>query len=87
MGETHIFNPTLVNDFRFGYLREANERFVPPGALNVNDFGVNIVEPTAYKAIESVAVTGFFSVGAGTDASLSPDYLDSFRYLVVDEGP
>src|SRR5665213_3357359 len=69
LGETHIFNPTLVNDFRFGYLREANERFVPAGAPNVNDFGVNIAQPTEYKAIESVAVTGFFSIGAGTDAA------------------
>ncbi|MCU1261029.1 MAG: TonB-dependent receptor plug [Bryobacterales bacterium] len=68
IGETHIFRPSLVNDFRIGYHRETNERFVPPGAPNVNDFGVKIAEPTAYKAIESVSVSGFFSIGDGTDA-------------------
>lgn len=68
IGETHIFTPSLINDFRFGYHREANDRFVPPGAPNVNDFGVHVNEPTAYKAIESVSVSGFFSIGDGTDA-------------------
>jgi hypothetical protein len=68
IGETHIFNPNLINDFRLGYHREANDRFVPPGAPNVNDFGVNIAQPLAYKAIENVSVSGFFSIGDGTDA-------------------
>jgi hypothetical protein len=68
IGETHIFNPSLINDFRLGFHREANDRFVPSHAPNVNDFGVNVMEPTAYKAIESVSVSGFFSIGDGTDA-------------------
>ena len=34
----------------------------------MNDFGVKIAQPSAYKAIESVSVSGFFSIGDGTDA-------------------
>jgi hypothetical protein len=64
--ETHIFSPTLLNDFRLGFHREHNKRFVPPGVPNVNDFGVNIWQPTGYKAIESVSVSGFFSIGSNT---------------------
>jgi hypothetical protein len=31
LGETHIFSPKLINDLRFGFHREVNNRFVPPG--------------------------------------------------------
>ncbi len=64
--ETHIFSPTVLNDVRLNFHREHNRRFVPPGVPNVNDFGVNIWQPSGYKAIESVAVTGFFSIGSNT---------------------
>ena len=56
----------MLNDFRLNFHREHNRRFVPPGVPNVNDFGVNIWQPTGYKAIESVGVTGFFTIGSNT---------------------
>jgi hypothetical protein len=71
IGETHIFSPTLLNDFRFGYAREVNIRFVPPDAPNVNNFGVNVPQPAQYKAIECVCVSGFFSIGSN-DAATYP---------------
>jgi hypothetical protein len=66
--ETHIFTPTLLNDFRLNFHREHNNRFVPPGVPNVNDFGVNIWQPNGYKAIESIGVAGFFSIGSNTSS-------------------
>lgn len=66
--ETHIFRPNLLNDFRLGFLSEHNKRIVPQGVPAVSDFGVNIWQPTAYKAIESVSIAGFFSVGSNTNS-------------------
>src|SRR5262249_6848012 len=71
LGETHIFSPNLINDFRFGYHREVNNRFVPPGVPNVADLGVKVWQPLEYKAIESVSVSGFFSTG-DNDAARFP---------------
>ena len=71
LGETHIFSSTLINDLRFGFHREVNNRFVPPGSPNVADFGVNVWQPTQYKAIESVSVSGFFGTG-DNDAATWP---------------
>jgi hypothetical protein len=64
--ETHIFTPGLLNDFRLNIHREHNRRYVPPGVPNVNDFGVNVWQPVGYKAIESISVPGFFSIGSNT---------------------
>ena len=70
-GETHIFTPNLINDLRFGFHREVNNRFVPPGVPNVADLGVNVWQPTQYKAIESLSVSGFFGTG-DNDAATFP---------------
>ena len=66
--ETHIFTPALLNDFRLGFHREHNIRFVPPGVPNLNDLGANVWQPSAYKALESISVSGFFSTGSNTSA-------------------
>ena len=73
IGETHIFSPNLVNDFRLGFHREANDRFVPPGVPTVKTFGANVYQPTTYNAIETFSVSGFFSIGGGTDAQYPRD--------------
>jgi Carboxypeptidase regulatory-like domain/TonB-dependent Receptor Plug Domain len=66
--ETHIFSPTLLNDFRLGFHREHNTRYVPPASPNLNDLGSNVWQPSAYKALESISVTGFFATGTSTSA-------------------
>jgi Carboxypeptidase regulatory-like domain len=60
--ETHIFRPSLLNDFRLNYARENAARGPAPGIPNVNDFGVKLYQPPA-KAIESISVSGFFTYG------------------------
>src|SRR5262249_7614112 len=64
--ETHIFTPTLLNDFRLGFHREHNNRFVPPASPNLNDLGSNVWQPSAYKALESISVSGFSGTGSNT---------------------
>jgi len=60
--ETHIFRPSLLNDFRFNYARENSTRGPASGVPNFNDFGVKMYQPPD-KTIESLGVTGFFSFG------------------------
>ena len=45
VAETHLFSPTLVNDFRFGYVRINNSLInIPPAGVTADDLG--IVRPT-----------------------------------------
>lgn len=45
VSETHLFSPTLVNDFRFGYVRINNSLInLPPAGVTATDLG--IVRPT-----------------------------------------
>jgi Carboxypeptidase regulatory-like domain len=65
--ETHLFGPTMLNDFRFEVAREVTARHPPSNTPNMTDFGVNIYQ-TPDKAIESFGVSGFFSFGAFADS-------------------
>ena len=48
MSETHVFGPTLVSDFRFGWVQEDNYSTIPGGAapelglknVNLNSFPI-----------------------------------------------
>jgi hypothetical protein len=60
--EIHIFNPSLLNDFRMGLSRIVSIRGPAADAPSVADFGVNIYEPPI-KQIQSLSVTGYFSTG------------------------
>jgi hypothetical protein len=60
--ETHTFSPTVVNVFTLNYAREADQRGAPPGSPSVADFGVNMWQPPD-KALQSIAVSGFFTIG------------------------
>ncbi len=62
ISETHIFSPTLLNEFHFTYNRVHASRRPPSGVPNVNDFGLNIFQPEP-KAIQNIGVSGFFSFG------------------------
>ena len=62
ISETHIFSPTLLNEFHFTYNRIHASRQPPDGAPNVNDFGLDIFQPEP-KAIQNVSASGFFSFG------------------------
>ncbi len=82
--ETHIFTPTLLNDFRFGVTRETTSRHPPSNTPNVADFGVKNIYQTPSKAIESFSVAGFFTYGAFADsvfARTTFDWYDTLRWV------
>lgn len=61
--EAHIFKPTLINDFRFSYARDAAGRGPAADAKSVQDFGVLIPFQPTPKAIQSIRIQGAFTAG------------------------
>lgn len=59
--ETHIFSPTLLNNFRFSYLRLKSSRGPEPAAPTYADFGVKGVYEPSPPAIDDISVSGFFA--------------------------
>jgi hypothetical protein len=60
---THIFRPSLLNDFRLNYMRENAGRRPAAGVPSVADLGVRNIYQPPDKAIESIGVSGFFTIG------------------------
>ena len=63
IGETHIFGPAAVNDFRLSFSRETSNRGPAAGSIGLTDLGVNIWQPPTAKTIEGIQVSGYFSPG------------------------
>jgi hypothetical protein len=69
LSETHTFSNSLLNSLVVNYQREISLRGGPPGSPDITDFGVtNIFQPTENKTIQSVSVSGYFSVSASAYA-------------------
>jgi Carboxypeptidase regulatory-like domain/TonB dependent receptor len=67
--ETHVFRPSLVNDFRFSYAREKASRGPSSTVPSVQSLGSMIpFQPTAH-AIQQIRVNGFFSFGDNPQAA------------------
>ncbi|HEY3444374.1 MAG TPA: carboxypeptidase regulatory-like domain-containing protein [Paludibaculum sp.] len=62
IGETHVFSPLLLNEFRASFSRQTSNRGPSPTTINLADLGVNIWQPTI-KALNGISVSGFFSQG------------------------
>jgi hypothetical protein len=62
--ETHIFSPTLINDFRASYSREVSTRGPAPNAANLTTFETAALpfEPSP-SAIQGIGVQSGFSFG------------------------
>ena len=63
LGETHIFNTGLLNEFRVGFLRDASIRGPASNVPSVRTFGVNIPYQPPANDVQSINVSGFFSFG------------------------
>lgn len=68
ISETHMFTPSLINEFRASYSRETSVRGPSPDTINLADLGVNIWQPSI-KALTGISVSGFFSQGQTDPAS------------------
>src|ERR1017187_3402530 len=62
ISETHTFNDHILNNFIISYQIDNASRGPIAGGISVADLGVNIWQP-AFKQINSIAATGFFSIG------------------------
>ena len=62
ISETHTFNDHILNNFILSYQIDNASRGPLPGSIDVADLGVNIWQP-AFKQINSIAATGYFSIG------------------------
>ena len=60
--ETHMFHPNVLNDFRFTYWREKSSRGPMPGSPGMADLGVQGVITSPPATIQSLGITGFFTV-------------------------
>ncbi len=62
--ETHILKPNLLNDFRLAYSRETSDAGPPPNTAGFGNIGVNIYQPPGPTNIDSLQVSGYFSVSS-----------------------
>ena len=60
--ETHTFNDHILNNFILSYQIDNASRGPASSSISVADLGVNIWQP-AFKQINSIATTGYFSIG------------------------
>jgi len=66
---THVFRPTLINDFRFSYAPENATRGPAGNALSVQDLGSKLPFEAPEKAIQQIRIDGGFSFGDNPQAS------------------
>jgi len=66
---THVFKPSLINDFRVSYAPENATRGPAADAVDVTSFGVKLPFQPAQKAIQQVRINGVFSFGDNPQAS------------------
>jgi hypothetical protein len=84
LGETHTFTPTFLNDFRLSVAREVSNRGPAAGSINVGDLGVKMYQPPGDKIIESLSVSGYFSISMTDPATFTRDQYginDSFSWV------
>jgi Carboxypeptidase regulatory-like domain/TonB dependent receptor len=67
--ETHVFRPSLLNDFRFSYAREKATRGPDSGVPSVQSLGSMIPFQPPGHAIQQIRVNGFFNFGDNPQAA------------------
>jgi len=63
---THIFNPTMINEFRAGYSRYISA-FSPVDTVSLGDIGATRGNSDQFPGMYRVAITGLFSIGTGVN--------------------
>jgi hypothetical protein len=67
--ETHVFRPSLVNEFRFSYAREKASRGPASTVPSVQSLGSLIPFQPKPNAIQQIRVNGFFNFGDNPTAA------------------
>lgn len=73
LNETHVFTPSLLNDFRASFAREVSERGPAAGSIDATQLGVKMYSPPGDHVIESLSVSSFFSISQTDPASFTRD--------------
>jgi hypothetical protein len=78
--ETHVFNPTLLNVFKFGFNWDSVFNTWEPASTSLaNAIGLKINQVPAEYGLPNVAVTGGYYVGGGTTINQGGvDHLSQF---------
>ena len=82
--ETHIFNPSLLNELTFAVERETDRRGPPENTPTVAQFGVSITQDST-PAIEGITVSNFFTTGSfprGQFPRVGFTWSDTLRYQI-----
>jgi hypothetical protein len=82
---SHIFTPTLLNEFRVGFLRDASQRGPANGVPSVRTFGVNIPYQPPANDVQTISVSGFFTFGDNPHARFTRNNFilnDALRWVV-----
>jgi hypothetical protein len=66
---SHVFKPSVINDFRFSYAPENATRGPADNAIDVTDLGVKLPFQAPQKAIQQVRINGVFNFGDNPQAS------------------
>jgi hypothetical protein len=80
IGETHIFSPNVLNDFRLSFSRITTNAGPPPGSITVNSLGLNIYQPPSAPALDGINVSGYFS-----NSSFPPSIINRDNYNLADD--
>lgn len=72
INETHTFGPHLLNDLHLSVAREVSGRGPASGGVNAAELGVQGIQmPEGEKHIQSLAVSGFFTVSQQPPATFA----------------
>src|SRR5579862_436994 len=85
LSETHIFSPSLLNEFRVGFLRDAAQRGPAPGVPSVRTFGVTIPYQPPANDVQSINVSSLFTFGDNPFARFTRNNFignDAIRWVV-----
>jgi len=80
VNETHVFTPALLNDFRASVAREVSNRGPAAGSIDATQLGVKMFSPPGDHIIESLSVSGFFSISQTDPATFTRD-----QYSISDD--
>src|SRR5262249_22725515 len=69
--ETHVFRSNLLNETRIAYSTVPVAKIAPPDSPSPADFGVSGIWQPPHKVIQSIGVSGFFTISGGAVGSFN----------------
>jgi hypothetical protein len=81
VGETHVFTPNLLNDFRLSFSRVTTNAGPPSTSISAADLGIPVYQPPQFaKALDGMNVSGYFNI-----SSFPPSIMNRTAYTLSDD--